>query len=110
MQREGSGMKDRLLIGILLAAVALVYGNTLRNQFTMDDGLYVMGNSQTTQPTLQSLFSENKFTFVYRPLTFASIALNWALTGNEPLGYHLLNLLLHAAVVWLLYVLLREIF
>ncbi|MBZ5642629.1 MAG: tetratricopeptide repeat protein [Acidobacteriia bacterium] len=103
-------MKDRLLIGILLAAVALVYGNTLRNQFTMDDTLYVMGNPQTTQPSLQLLFSENKITSVYRPLTFASIALSWALGGTEPLGYHLLNLLLHAAVVWLLYLLLREIF
>ena len=103
-------MKDRLLIGMLLATAALVYGNTLRNQFTMDDGLYVMGNPQITQPSLQSLFSENKITSVYRPLTFASIALNWALGGAEPLGYHLLNLLLHAAVVWLLYVFLREIF
>ena len=103
-------MKDRLLIGILLAAVALVYGNTLRNQFTMDDGLYVMGNPQTTQPSLQLLFSENKITSVYRPLTFASIAMSWALGGTEPLGYHLLNLLLHAMVVWLLYLVLKEIF
>jgi protein O-mannosyl-transferase len=110
MQREGSGMKDRLLIGILLAAVALVYGNTLRNQFTMDDGLYVMGNPQTTQPSLQLFFSKNRITSVYRPLTFASIALSWALGGTEPLGYHLLNLLLHTVAAWLLNLLLMEIF
>jgi protein O-mannosyl-transferase len=110
MQREGSGMKDRLLIGILLAAVALVYGNTLRNQFSMDDGLYVMGNPQTTQPSLQLFFSKNRITSVYRPLTFASIALSWALGGTEPLGYHLLNLLLHTVAAWLLNLLLMEIF
>jgi tetratricopeptide (TPR) repeat protein len=102
-------MKDRLFIGILLAAAALVYGNTLRNQFTLDDTLYVMGNPQTVQPSLHSLFSPNRITSVYRPLTFASIALSWALHGPEPLGYHLLNLVLHAAVVWLLFLLLREV-
>ena len=103
-------MKDRLLIAILLAAAALVYANTLRNQFTMDDGLYVLGNPQITQPSLQSLFSENKIASIYRPITFAAIALNWSLGETEPLGYHLLNLLLHAAVVWLLFLLLQEIF
>ena len=103
-------MKDRLLIGILLAAVALVYGNTLRNQFTMDDGLYVMNNPQVSEPSLHALFSPNKFTNVFRPVTLATLALNWAMGGMEPVGYHLVNLLLHAGVVWLLYLLIQEIF
>jgi tetratricopeptide (TPR) repeat protein len=103
-------MKDRLLIGILLAAVALVYGNTLVNQFTMDDGLYIMSNPQVTGPSLHALFSPNKFSNVFRPVTFATMALNWALGGMEPLGYHLLNLLLHAGVTWLLYLMLQAIF
>ena len=103
-------MKDRLLIGILLAAVALVYGNTLVNQFTMDDGLYIVGNPQVTKPSPQALFSPNQFSNVFRPVTFSTLALNWAVGGMEPLGYHLLNLLLHAGVSLLMYLLLQEIF
>jgi len=103
-------MKDRLLIGILLAAVALAYGNILPNQFTMDDGLYVLSNSQVTEPSLHALLSTNQISNTFRPVTYATMALNWALGGPEPAGFHLLNLLLHAGVVWLMYLLLQEIF
>ena len=94
---------------MLLAAVALVYGNTLVNQFAMDDELYIMRNAQVTDPTLQRLFSPNPVSAVFRPVAFATLALNWALGGAEPLGYHLLNLVLHAGATWLLYILLQEL-
>jgi tetratricopeptide (TPR) repeat protein len=100
-------MKERLLVGLLLAAVALVYCNTLVNQFAMDDELYIMRNVQVTDPSLHRLLSLSQFSNVFRPVTFATLALNWALSGAEPLGYHLLNLILHAGVTWLLYILLQ---
>src|SRR5215472_6343345 len=103
-------MRDRLLVGLLLAAVVLAYANTLGNQFAMDDELYIMHNAQVTSPSLARLFSPNPVSSVYRPLAFAVLALNWALSGPEPFGYHLLNLLLHAGVTWLLYILLQELF
>jgi protein O-mannosyl-transferase len=102
-------MRERLLVGLLLAAVVLSYANTLGNQFVLDDELYIMSNAQVTSPTLSLLFSPNPVSSVYRPLAFASLALSWALSGTEPFAYHLLNLLLHAGVTWLLYILLREL-
>ncbi len=50
-------MKDRLRIGLLLAIVAMVYGNILVNQFVMDDELYIVRNAQVVDPTLRGLFS-----------------------------------------------------
>jgi hypothetical protein len=102
-------MKERLCIGLLLAAVVLVYGNTLVNDFTMDDGLYVANNPQVTAPSVRALFTANKFSNVFRPVTFATLALNQALNGGKPFGFHLFNLMLHAAVTWLLYLLLLAI-
>ena len=102
-------MKERLCIGLLLAAVVLVYGNTLRNEFTMDDGLYVVNNPQVTHPSLRALFTPNKISNVFRPATFATLALDQAVSGGKPFGFHLLNVMLHAAVTWLLYVLLLAI-
>jgi tetratricopeptide (TPR) repeat protein len=102
-------MKERFLIGLLLAAVVLAYGNTLANQFTMDDGLYIEQNPQVTAPSMHGLFSPNRFSNVFRPVAFASLALNWAFGGDQPAGYHLFNLMLHAGVTWLLYLLLQEI-
>jgi Tfp pilus assembly protein PilF len=104
-----SPMKDSLRIGLLLAVVALIYGNTLRNEFTMDDGIYVLRNSQVTQASVQGLFAANKLTNVFRPVTFATLALNWRLGGARPFGFHLFNLILHACVTWLLFLLLDEL-
>ena len=102
-------MNERLRIGLLLAAVVLVYGNTLRNEFTQDDGLYVVNNPQVTHASVRDLFEPNKITNVFRPVTFATLALNWTIGGARPFGFHLLNLLLHALVTLLLYLLLQAI-
>jgi protein O-mannosyl-transferase len=104
-----SPMKDSLRIGLLLAVVAMIYGNTLRNEFTMDDGIYVLRNPQVTQASVQGLFAANKLTNVFRPVTFATLALNWRLGGARPFGFHLFNLILHACVTWLLFLLLDEL-
>lgn len=102
-------MKERLLAGLLLAAVAVVYADTLVNQFAMDDELYIMRNAQVVDPSLHRLFSPNPVSAVFRPVAFATLALNWALSGSEPLGYHLVNLILQAGATWLLYILLQEL-
>ena len=99
-------MKKRLRIGLLLATVVLVYANTLWNQFTWDDELYITTNPQVTHFSWRGLLAANGVTNVFRPLTFGSFALNWALQGAHPFGFHLLNLLLHAAVTLLFYFLL----
>lgn len=102
-------MKDSLRIGLLLAAVAVIYGNTLRNQFTMDDGIYILRNAQVTHASVRGLFAPNKDSNVFRPLTFATFAVNWRLGGASPLGFHLFNLILHAGATLLLYLLLEAL-
>ena len=102
-------MKQYLCIGLLLAVVALVYGNTLRNQFTMDDGIYILRNSQVTNVSLRGLFTPHKISNVFRPVTFASFALNWRLGGGRPLAFHLCNLILHAIATLLLFLLLERL-
>lgn len=101
----------RLLVevAIVLSFAALVYANSLLNGFTMDDELYIQRNPQVTEHTLRLLFQPNAASNVFRPLTFASLALNWIAAGYKPLGYHLLNLLLHAGVTVLLLLVLREV-
>jgi tetratricopeptide (TPR) repeat protein len=102
-------MKERIRMALLFAAVVLAYGNTLWNAFTMDDDLYIALNPQVTDFSARGLFVPHKFSAVFRPVTFGTFALNWALGGARPFGFHLVNLLLHAAVTWLLYLLLRTI-
>jgi tetratricopeptide (TPR) repeat protein len=102
-------MKQPLCIGLLLAVMGLVYANTLRNQFTMDDGIYILRNSQVTNASLSGLFAPHKITNVFRPVTFASFVLNWRLGGGRPFGFHFFNLILHAAATLLLFLLLERL-
>jgi protein O-mannosyl-transferase len=104
--RMDERIQERLRIGFLLAVVILIYSNSLWNQFTMDDELYILQNPQVTHVSWRGLLAPNAVTNVFRPLTFATLALNWTLHGAQPFGFHLLNLLLHASVTLLLYFLL----
>jgi tetratricopeptide (TPR) repeat protein len=99
-----------------VAAVALLAGGlgafALGNQFALDDRWLVVGN-----PFLRSLANLPRFfagdyweptrlSGLYRPIATASYALNHALSGLDPRGWHAVNLLLHAAnsalaLVWL---------
>ena len=98
-------------MGLLLAVVAFAYGNTLLSDFTNDDiQLYVIRNPQVTHPSLRALFSPNKFTGVFRPVTFATFALDWKIGQGFAPWFHVINLILHAIVTLLLYTLLQKLF
>jgi tetratricopeptide (TPR) repeat protein len=102
-------MSERWRVALLLAVAMLVYGNTLLNSFTMDDELYILRNPAVTSPSLKGLFEATKSNNIFRPITFSTFALNWAVEGAQPFGYHLFNLLLNAAVALLLYLVLRTL-
>ena len=103
-------VRERFWIGVLLVIVALVYANSLTNDFTMDDiPLYVVNNPQVTHPSLRSLFTPSNFTNAFRPVTFGTFALDWKLGQGLAPEFHFVNLALHALVTLLLYVLLQTL-
>ncbi|HEY1481518.1 MAG TPA: tetratricopeptide repeat protein [Candidatus Acidoferrum sp.] len=105
-------MTERMRVGLLLAISLLVYANTLTNGFALDDSMYILNNPRVTHFTVKGLFDagqSNGSPRYFRPLTFATFAGNWAVGDAHAFGYHLINLLLHAGVTLLLYLLLRKI-
>jgi protein O-mannosyl-transferase len=99
--------REQWYLVLLLAVVVVAYGSALANGFTQDDDLYIFKNSAVTAPSWKGLFTPNQVSSVFRPVTFGSFALNWAVHGNQPLGYHAVNLVLHAAATLLLFLVLR---
>jgi protein O-mannosyl-transferase len=102
-------MNGRLRIGFLVAIVAIVYGNTLFNDFAQDDQIYIFENHAVTAHSLREIFLPNTLSHVFRPLSFLTFSVNWSISGARPFAYHLCNLVLHAAVTCLLYLLLRRL-
>jgi Tfp pilus assembly protein PilF len=104
-------VRERFWIGLLLAVAALVYANSVTNDFTMDDiPLYVVNNPQVTHPSLRALFTPSNFTNAFRPVTFATFAFDWKIGQGLAPEFHFTNLVLHALVTLLLYMLLQTLF
>ena len=96
--------RTALLLGCIVAAVlgCVVYLNALDNPFIYDDVRTVVDNGSIASLTdLRTIVLHE----VTRPLTNLSFAVDRALWGQEPFGYHLGNLLLHVANVVLVFLL-----
>jgi len=95
---------------VLVAITLAAYAPALRAGFVFDDLDYVTGN-----PALRSLTGLWRIWFdvgatpQYYPLTFSSFWLEYQLWGLWPVGYHLVNVLLHAANAVLLWRIFRRL-
>ena len=100
---------DSLRIGLLLAVTVLVYANTLLNDFTVDDDIYILRNSMVNSFSIRGIFRATSYNNVFRPFTFGTMALNWFLGDHRAFVFHFFNLLVHTAVVVLLFLVLRKL-
>ncbi len=95
-----------------MLAVLLVYANSLSAPFVFDDHLSI-----TENPTIRQLWplstplsppSGQGLTVEGRPLLNLSLALNYAISGTSPLGYHATNIAIHALAALTLFGLVRR--
>ena len=110
-------MKNRALFTpavclFLAAAVFLIYGQTLGHEFIdLDDDTYIIRNPEVNRGlSFQGIgwAFTHCWSFNWHPLTWISHMADCQLYGLHPGGPHLTNLLLHAAVAILLFLVLRE--
>jgi tetratricopeptide (TPR) repeat protein len=108
---KASSVRSPWLLAAALAAVTvLAYGSVLGAGFVWDDDDYVTANA-----TLRSLgglwriWAEPGAVPQYYPLTFTTFWAEFRLWALDPRGYHLTNVLLHAANGALVYVLLQRL-
>jgi Flp pilus assembly protein TadD len=96
------GLRSFLPLPAACAAglAVLVYVNALENPFVYDDFHLIVENTSILNPTdLQSVIVRD----ITRPIVALSYALDARVWGQNPLGYHLTNLLLHATNVLLVF-------
>ena len=93
---------------LLVAAVLLTYANSLSGPFVLDDQAAIVQNPSIRGSWLAALRSPAPDSPVAgRPVANLSFALNYAAGGLDVLGYHVVNIALHAACAWLAYLFLR---
>ncbi len=103
--------KNKLLAAALLLAVLAAFGATLRLGFIWDDHQFIEANpyiKSWTPANLRHAFTSDPFNQAlnyYRPLQTVSDMLDFSIWRLNPFGYHLTNLLFHAASSLLVFVL-----
>lgn len=96
-----------VLAGILALAVAATFLNSFPGAFHYDDFALFLENPSFREPVFQP---ESLVTlYAGRPLTLLSLELDLNLFAENPLGFHLVNLLIHIATVILLFLLFSRI-
>lgn len=111
-----TGEKFTLVFFALLAVgLALAYGNSFGIGFYFDD-TYGIANNPAIR-TLNNIprFFTDPFTLTslrenvdIRPVLVVTFALNYAISGNDPWSYHLLNLILHFITAGLVFLIVRD--
>lgn len=95
----------RLIIPFLILLCLLAYSSSFRAGFHFDDYRMIRFNFPAHGDSgWASILRYDR----YRPLLLASFALNYSFAKQNPLGYHLVNLSLHALCVVLFYLLLNR--
>ena len=105
----GASIVERLLVStaplsalvFIATAAALTYSAVLGGPFVYDDIFYIVNNRAVAEPSLLDPVGT-------RYVGFLSFALNYAAGGLDTTGYHLFNIIVHAAagvLVWSLVVL-----
>ncbi len=94
---------------LLVGACVLVYANGLTGTFTYDDKAIVRDNPRLRAPgRVVEIFTTQYFGgpagtgTAYRPLLLLSFAVQWWIHGGDPVPFHAVNVLLHAAATLLL--------
>jgi tetratricopeptide (TPR) repeat protein len=87
----------------LVAVVFLCFANSLRNEFVFDDIYLISINKQIRFLNLPLLLSS------YRPIRDISYAIDFAIWGANPFGFHLSSILIHAANVLLVFSLVKRL-
>lgn len=99
---------------VLFFAPCLIYWKTVGFEFipTWDDGRYILNNPIVHQLSLENLiriFTSSTATDFYHPLHVLSHAIDYALWGTDPAGYHITNVILHGINSCLAYLTVRAI-
>ena len=111
-----AGQKFTLLfLALLGVGLAISYGNSFGIGFYFDDSYGIASNPAIRSLRNIPLFFTDPFTLTtmrenvdIRPVLVATFAINYAISGNEPWSYHVLNLILHFIAAGLVFVIVRD--
>ncbi len=118
-----SSGRSRVYLVLLFIFTFIIYGNTLWNEYALDDGIVITQNQfvQKGFAGLADILTHDSFSGWqkeanndvaggrYRPLSLASFAIEHSLFGNDPAASHFINVFLYAFLGIVIFILLKRL-
>jgi tetratricopeptide (TPR) repeat protein len=112
---------NKLIYGSIIVLTFLIYGNTIKNDYAIDDDFVTTTSPETPNLRVEKgikgipeLFSTHyveskKQSFGYRPVVLATYAIEYQFFKSNPQISHFINVLIYALTCILLFVVLSKI-
>ncbi len=105
-----------LYTAIIAVVSFVVYFNALKNNFVYDDNYQILANPWITDPKyLYDIWTKNNLAFngaqsnYYRPMMHTIYMFSYKLFGENPEGYHLINIIFHSGVSILVFFTIKKL-
>ncbi len=93
---------------LIVVVTLLVYSNTFRVPFQLDDIIQISENG--TIKHISNFGELSMWTSLgQRPVSMLTVAINYYFSGETVIGYHVFNLSIHLITGWIVYLLLLEL-
>jgi tetratricopeptide (TPR) repeat protein len=112
-------LKPSILKVFLLLLILVIYGRTTKYEFTLDDDLFVI-NNPTVQKGISGIseaFSKGSLEHfrgsnfqIYRPGSISLLCIEKQFFGNDPAGFHFMNIVLYAIIGLIVLSILNKLF
>lgn len=99
----GAAWRDRIILAAIVMATLLAYWPSLRGGFLWDDDGHVTRAALRSLDGLRRIWAEPGATQQYYPVLHTAFWIEHRFWGDAPVGYRLVNLLLHLGSVCLLF-------
>ncbi|HEY2146356.1 MAG TPA: glycosyltransferase family 39 protein, partial [Pirellulales bacterium] len=104
----------RLALGAIFVAAVVAFGNSFNGDLIFDDLGWITNN-----PTIHHLWPLDRVLFPQhngpdngfdsgRPVLNLTLAINYAISGNDPRSYHVVNIAIHILAGWTLFGIVRR--
>lgn len=108
--REPRKLRQPLWVfGAVLLLTALVYWPSVSGKFIWNDADYVTAEHLRSADGLCRIWTELGATEQYYPLLHSWFWIQCQCFGDNPTGYHVVNILLHASAAWFFFMVLRHL-
>ncbi|MEW6079346.1 MAG: hypothetical protein AB1724_16185 [Thermodesulfobacteriota bacterium] len=112
-----SGRRRSLMaLAVLVCLILPIYSNTFDVPWHYDDQPNILANerlhltSLDTSSIRETFFAQPGRQRLFRPLPNLSFAINWFFGGDDPAGYHTVNMTVHILTAFFLYLTVYQIF